>query len=98
MFAIQVRGASMMDALIYSGNYGLEEKGNQANPGDIAVALVDGMETTLKRFFREPQTFPALQPANASVHPILVHPGRGGLQRRAPPGLSRACGPPPPTL
>jgi repressor LexA len=40
--------------------------------GDIAVALVDGSETTLKRFYREPDGRIRLQPANAAMQPIYV--------------------------
>jgi repressor LexA len=40
--------------------------------GDIVVALVEGAETTLKRFYREPGDMARLQPANSSLKPIFV--------------------------
>ena len=40
--------------------------------GDIVVALVDGVETTLKRFYNEPGDQVRLQPANAAMQPIYV--------------------------
>jgi len=39
------------------------------NEGDIVVALVDGQEATLKRFYREPDRY-RLEPANSSMKPI----------------------------
>jgi repressor LexA len=40
--------------------------------GEIVVALVDGMETTLKRLYREPNGQIRLQPANSTMEPIYV--------------------------
>ena len=52
-FALQVRGESMIDDHICEGDFVLVEKANQARNGAIVVALVGGMETTLKRFYAE---------------------------------------------
>jgi repressor LexA len=82
MFALQVSGESMIDDHICNGDYVLVEKAKQANPSDIVVALVDGTETTLKRFYREPQNFIRLQPANASMQPIVVEAARVEIQGR----------------
>jgi repressor LexA len=82
MFALQVSGESMIDDHICNGDYVLVEKAKQANPGDIVVALVDGTETTLKRFYREPQNSIRLQPANASMQPIVVEAARVEIQGR----------------
>lgn len=71
-YALQVRGESMIDDHICSGDYVLVEKAKEARDGDIVVALVDGAETTLKRFYREPGGRVRLQPANASMQPIFV--------------------------
>ena len=40
------------------------------------VALVAGAETTLKRFYREPEDMVRLQPANSALEPILVPAGQ----------------------
>jgi repressor LexA len=71
-YALQVRGESMIDDHICSGDYVLVEKAAEARDGDIVVALVDGMETTLKRFYREPGDRVRLQPANATMQPIFL--------------------------
>ena len=71
-FALQVRGESMIDDHICDGDYVLVEKSSQARDGDIVVALVDGMETTLKRFYAEPGEKVRLQPANSAMRPIYL--------------------------
>jgi repressor LexA len=71
-YALQVRGESMIEDHICDGDFVLVEKAGQARDGDIVVALVDGMETTLKRFYLEPGDRVRLQPANASMQPIYV--------------------------
>lgn len=81
-FALQVSGESMIDDHICDRDYVLVEKINQAGAGDIVVALVDGMETTLKRFYPEPEGRVRLQPANAAMEPIVVEAGRVQIQGR----------------
>jgi repressor LexA len=71
-YALQVRGDSMIDDHILSGDYVLVDRAGQARDGDIVVALVRGSETTLKRFYREPDGRARLQPANAAMEPIFV--------------------------
>jgi repressor LexA len=71
-FALEVRGNSMIDDHICDGDMILLEKVKEAHDGDIVVALVAGSDTTLKRFYREPGDMIRLQPANASLKPILV--------------------------
>ncbi len=71
-FALQVRGESMLEDHICDGDYVLVQRSAEARDGDIVVALVDGMETTLKRFYLEPGDRVRLQPANASMQPIFV--------------------------
>ncbi len=71
-YALQVRGESMIDDHICNGDFVLIQKTSDARDGDIVVALVDGMETTLKRFYNEPGGQVRLQPANASMQPIYV--------------------------
>jgi repressor LexA len=71
-YALKVRGDSMIEDHICDGDYVLIEKASEARNGDIVVALVDGVETTLKRFYNEPGERVRLQPANASMQPIYV--------------------------
>jgi repressor LexA len=71
-YALEVRGESMIEDHICHGDFVLIEKTESVRDGEIAVALVEGTETTLKRFYREPDGKVRLQPANASMEPIFV--------------------------
>jgi repressor LexA len=71
-YALKVRGESMIEDHICDGDYVLIEKAADARNGDIVVALVDGVETTLKRFYNEPGDQVRLQPANSTMQPIFV--------------------------
>lgn len=71
-YALEVSGESMIEDHIMSGDYVLIERTNQARDGDVVVALVDSAETTLKRFYHEPDGTIRLQPANSEMEPILV--------------------------
>ncbi len=72
VYALQVHGESMIDDHILSGDYVLVERTSEVRDGEIVVALVGGSETTLKRFYREPDGTARLQPANAAMKPIRV--------------------------
>ena len=72
VFALEVRGDSMIEDHICSGDLVLIERTTQVKDGDIVVALIKGAETTLKRFYREPGEKARLQPANSSLQPIYV--------------------------
>jgi repressor LexA len=71
VFVLQVKGESMRDEHIVDGDYVLVEKAATVRDGEIAVALVDGTEATLKRLYREGATI-RLQPSNATMKPIMV--------------------------
>jgi repressor LexA len=71
-FALEVRGESMIDDHICDGDLILLERTDEVHDGDIVVALISGSETTLKRFYREPDGRVRLQPANAALAPIYV--------------------------
>jgi repressor LexA len=72
VYALEVRGDSMIEDHIVEGDYVLVEKTEQFRDGDIVVALVGGAESTLKRFYREPGGKARLQPANTAMEPIIV--------------------------
>jgi repressor LexA len=72
VYALQVRGESMIEDHICDGDYVLIERTSDVRNGDTVVALVEGMETTLKRFYREGEGQVRLQPANAALQPILL--------------------------
>ena len=71
VFALEVRGDSMRDEHIVSGDYVLVERTRTAREGDIVVALIEGADATLKRFYRE-GTMIRLQPSNAEMAPIYA--------------------------
>jgi len=71
VFVLEVRGESMQDEHILSGDYVLVEKTKSAHNGDIVVALVQGSEATLKRLYREGDTI-RLQPSNAAMQPLIL--------------------------
>jgi len=70
VFVLEVRGDSMQDEHILSGDYVLVEKTKTAHNGDIVVALVEGSDATLKRFYREGDNI-RLQPSNVTMQPII---------------------------
>jgi repressor LexA len=71
VFVLEVRGDSMQDEHIVDGDYVLVERNKTAHNGEIVVALVDGADATLKRFYREGDKI-RLQPSNANMQPIIV--------------------------
>lgn len=60
----------MIEAGIFNGDYIVVQRAQAADNGDIVVALVDGDEATVKRFFKE-KDHVRLQPENAAMEPIL---------------------------
>jgi repressor LexA len=72
IFVLRVKGDSMIDDHICNGDYILVEGASTAENGEIVVALLEGTDATLKRFFREPGGKVRLQPANAQMDPIIV--------------------------
>ena len=81
VFVLEVGGDSMQDEGILDGDYVLVEKTKVAHNGDIVVALVEGSETTLKRFYKEGDNI-RLQPSNANMDPIIRHASVVQIQGR----------------
>ena len=81
-YALQVRGESMIEDHICNGDFVLIEQTDSVRNGDIVVALVEGAEATLKRFYNEPDGRVRLQPANSTMHPIYVDPANLQIQGR----------------
>ncbi len=79
VFVLEVRGDSMQDEAILNGDYVLVEKSKTAHNGEIVVALVDGTDATLKRFYHEGDNI-RLQPSNAAMKPIIVPAGTVQIQ------------------
>lgn len=72
IYVLRVKGDSMIDDHICDGDYILVEGTGNALNGDIVVALTNGTDATLKRFFHEPSGKVRLQPANAQMDPIIL--------------------------
>jgi repressor LexA len=72
----------MIEDHICSGDYVLAEKTDSVKNGEIVVALVNGTEATLKRYYQEPDGRVRLQPANAAMDPIFVDRASLDIQGR----------------
>ncbi len=72
LFALEVQGNSMIDAMINDGDIVIMKPANQAYNGEmVSVWLTDKEETTLKYFYLENGKV-RLQPANPSMQPIII--------------------------
>lgn len=71
LYVLKVKGSSMIEDHIQDGDYVIVEQRDAANNGETVVALISGESATLKRFYRENGMI-RLQPANASMEPIMV--------------------------
>jgi repressor LexA len=74
LYALRVKGNSMVDALVHDGDLVIMKHQQDADDGDmVAVRLIDENETTLKRFYRE-GSHVRLQPANPIMRAMYYHP------------------------
>ena len=80
-YALEVAGDSMIDAGIMDGDTVVIRKGEQAENGQIVVALVDETEVTLKRLRRRGNSI-ALEPANPKHETRIFPAGRVRVQGR----------------
>lgn len=71
-FMLVVQGDSMVNAGIFSGDYVVVEKQENAENGDKIVALVDD-SATIKTFYKEKDHI-RLQPENDYMDPIVIYP------------------------
>jgi len=82
VFALRVKGTSMIDDLIDDGDIVFLEPARAANDGDkVAVWLKDRGEVTLKRIYHEGARV-RLQPANSTMQPIYTTPDNVEIQGR----------------
>ena len=79
IFVLRVKGDSMIDDHIQSGDYVIVERRNVAENGETVVALIDNDRATLKRFYRENGQI-RLQPAHPDMKPIFVREGDFSIQ------------------
>ena len=69
LFALRVKGESMIEAGILDGDIIIARQSCYAESGEIVVAMIDD-EATVKRFYRENGHY-RLQPENSSMQPII---------------------------
>ena len=82
VFALRVKGTSMIDDLIDDGDIGFLEPAREAANGErVAVWLKDRGEVTLKRYYNEGGRV-RLQPANSTMQPIYTTPENVEIQGR----------------
>ena len=82
VFALRVKGTSMIDALVNDGDIVILEQAAAARDGDMVVAwLKNEQEATLKRIFREGDRV-RLQPANETMQPIYTDADNVEVQGR----------------
>lgn len=70
-FALKVKGESMINDGVFDGDNVIIRKQSSAEDNDMVVALINGEEATLKRFFQEKNRI-RLQPANPNFKPIFT--------------------------
>jgi repressor LexA len=71
-YVLRVEGHSMIEEQIRDGDYIVVQAQDTAEDGQMVVALVDGDGATVKKLYREPGNRIRLQPANATMAPIVV--------------------------
>jgi repressor LexA len=75
LFALKVKGDSMIDAMVNDGDIVIMKRTEQASNGDmVAIWLPRQDETTLKYFYKEKDRY-RLQPANPTMGPIYISKG-----------------------
>jgi len=70
-YVLQVKGNSMIEDHIVSGDFIVVEEAKTASNGEVVVALIGGQSATLKRFYREKDRI-MLKPASSEHKPIYV--------------------------
>ena len=74
VYVLRVSGNSMIEDSIRDGDLVVVERRADAQPGQTVVAVLPGEEATLKRYHPEPDGSLRLQPANATMEPIVIPP------------------------
>ena len=78
-YALRVRGNSMIDEQIRDGDIVIVEDRKSADNGEMVIALLDGADVTLKKFYRDDGRI-RLQPANPALRPLVVEPDQVQIQ------------------
>jgi len=79
-YVLRVRGDSMIEEQIRDGDYVIVQSRMTAHDGEMVIALIDDEGATVKRFYRESGGRVRLQPANASLKPLVYAADRVRIQ------------------
>lgn len=79
-YVLRVRGDSMIDEHIRDGDYVVVQSRQTAHNGEMVIALVDGENATMKKYYRDGNGRVRLQPANSQVSPLLYPEDRVRVQ------------------
>ncbi len=79
-YVLRVQGNSMIDEQIRDGDYIVVASQDNAEDGQMVVALVGDESATVKKLYREPNNRIRLQPANATMKPIIEPAGNVRIQ------------------
>src|SRR3990172_3165967 len=79
-FVLRAAGGSMIEDGILDGDMVVVEKRDTADNGEIVVALIDGVEATLKRLQKNRDGSVTLRPANAALAPMRYNAARVRIQ------------------
>jgi len=71
-YVLRVEGNSMIEEQIRDGDYIVVQAQENAEDGEMVVALVGGDAATVKKLYREPGDRIRLQPANPTMSPIVA--------------------------
>jgi len=69
-YALKVQGESMIDDHIIDGDFVVVNGRQAAENGEMVIAMINGSEATVKRYYREPGGWIRLQPANVAMQPM----------------------------
>jgi repressor LexA len=78
-YVLRVKGDSMIDEQIRDGDFVIIEDRKSVDNGEMVIALVGGIDVTLKKFYRENGKV-RLQPANPSMQPMTIDPDQVQVQ------------------
>ena len=78
-YVLRVRGSSMIEEQIRDGDYVIVQSRDTAYNGEMVIALVDGENATIKKFYQEDKQI-RLQPANPGLDPMYFDPSRIVIQ------------------
>ena len=78
-YVLRVKGDSMIDEQIRDGDFVIVEDRKSADNGEMVIALVGGLDVTLKKFFQENGRV-RLQPANPTMQPMMLDPDQVQVQ------------------